>query len=72
MNPKTDDRRAVNGKDFLSDYEKEMILIDNLDIVMSDKDVVIDYMGHHPAIYLPLVYSYARVRDIWIIRGDFT
>ena len=42
-----------------------MILIDNLDIVMSDRDEVIDYMGHHPAIYLPLVYSYARVREIF-------
>jgi hypothetical protein len=43
----------------------EMILIDNLDIVMSDRDEVIDYMGHHPDNYLPIIYSYARVREIF-------
>ena len=42
-----------------------MILIDNLDIVMSDKDAVSDYMRHHPDNYLPIIYSYARVREIF-------
>lgn len=42
-----------------------MILIDNLDVIISDRDAVLDYMGHHPEIYLPLIYSYARIRDMF-------
>jgi len=47
-----------------------MILIDNLDIVMSDKDAVSDYMRHHPDNYMPIIYSYARVREIFGLSAE--